>query len=88
MSAREQSPYAGQTVKIRADVRGLGGQEYRVEDWWLNVAGESWTSSMTPAAFGYAARSAGSTPLDDDVLYGKIDGLGHLVHVSEIEVPA
>jgi hypothetical protein len=88
VSAREPSPLAGQTVKIRAEVTGLGGQEYRVEDWWINVAGESWMFSGSPAAFGYAARSAGSTPIDDDVLYGKVGGFGHLVHVSEIEVPA
>jgi len=23
-------------------------------------------------------------PIDNEVLYGKIDGLGHLVHISEI----
>jgi hypothetical protein len=73
-------------VKIRADVAGLGGQEYRVEDWWINVAGESWTVSQVPAAYVYAARTAGSAaPLDDAVLYGKVGGFGHLVHVSEIE---
>jgi hypothetical protein len=38
------------------------------------------------AALHYAARAAFSDlPPDDDVLYGHIDGLGHLVHVSEIE---
>lgn len=85
MTAREPSPYAGKTVKIRDDVAGLGSAEYRVEDWWINVAGESWTVSQVPAAYAYAARTAGSTPLDDAVLYGKVGSFGHLVHISEIE---
>jgi hypothetical protein len=81
---RDSSPLAGKTVKIRADVTGLGGQEYRVEDWWQNVFGQSWTTSQSPAAYAYALRSSGG-PVDDDVLYGKVGSLGHLVHVSEIE---
>lgn len=81
---REVSPLAGQTVKIRDESREIGGQEYRVEDWWQNVSGQSWTVSQSAAAFQYAVRSAGQTPLDDEVLYGKIDGLGYLVHVSEL----
>jgi hypothetical protein len=88
MSQRTRSPLAGQTVKIRADVDRIGGQEYRVEDWWISVFGGSWMDARgNPAALAYAVRTAGSTPIDDEVLYGKIGGLGFLVHVSEIEVP-
>lgn len=86
---REPSEYAGKTVKIRADVKGLGGLEYRVEDWWINVTGVSWMyAERNPAAFNYAMRSAfAGVPTDDEVLYGKTpDRYGHLVHVSEIEV--
>lgn len=90
MSAREPSAYAGKTVKIRADVAVLGGQEYRVEDWWINVAGGSWMDANgNPAALQYAARSGfAGLPLDNEVLYGKVDGLGYIVHISEIEVSA
>ncbi|MFI6819764.1 hypothetical protein ACIBJE_02280 [Micromonospora sp. NPDC050187] len=78
---------AGQTVRIRADVAELGGLEYRVEDWWINVAGISWmVAEGNPAALTYAIRSAcAGLPTDDEVLYGKVGHLGHLVHVSEIE---
>lgn len=85
MSAREPSPHAGKTVKIRDDVPMLGGEQYRVEDWWINVSAQSWTDSQTPAAFNYAIRTAGLVPIDNDVLYGKVGSFGHLVHVSEIE---
>jgi hypothetical protein len=92
VSRREPSPYAGKTVKIRADVPNppngavIAGQEYLVEDWWVNASGGSWMDSQTPAAWMYAARTAG-TPIDNEVPYGKVGSLGHLVHVSEIEVP-
>ncbi|MFI1195488.1 hypothetical protein ACH4T9_19835 [Micromonospora sp. NPDC020750] len=84
---RPTSPLAGQTVTIRADVAKLGGKEYRVEDWWINVAGRSWMDCVgNPAALTYAARGGfADLPTDDEVLYGKVDGLGYLVHISEIE---
>lgn len=87
MSARESSEHARKTVKIRGDVAHLGGQEYTVEDWWINVFGKSWmVANGNFAAMNYAVRSAAAgLPTDDEVLYGKVDGLGHLVHVSEIE---
>ncbi len=85
---REASPLAGKTVKIKADVRHLGGAEYHVEDWWQNVSGRSWMDAQSPAAWAYAARTAATVPIDNEVLYGKVNGLGHLVHVSEIEDPS
>lgn len=86
---RAMSPLAGQTVKIRKDVKGLGGEEYRVEDWWINAFGDSWMNATgNPAAMNYGMRSGfAGLPLDDDVLYGEANGLGVLVHVSEIEPP-
>lgn len=87
MSQRKRSEYAGKTVKIRALAPLIGGQDYRVEDWWQNVSGRSWMDSQARAAFEYALRAIGS-PIDDEVLYGKVDGLGYLVHISEIEVPS
>jgi hypothetical protein len=88
VSKREPSEYAGKTVKIRADAPELGGREYRVEDWWINVSGQSWATSQAPAAFAYALRTVGDGRLDDEVLYGKVGHFGHLVHISEIEVPS
>ncbi|MEV4271970.1 hypothetical protein [Micromonospora aurantiaca (nom. illeg.)] len=83
---RERSPLAGQTVTIRADVPRLGGKQYVVEDWWQNVTGGSWMDAEgNPAALIYAMRSGlTGIPTDNEVLYGKVDGLGQLVHVSEL----
>ena len=85
MTRRAPSEYAGKTVKIRASATAIGGQEFRVEDWWQNVSGESWAFCQAPAAYQYAVRTAGDTPVDDEVLYGKVGSFGFLVHVSEIE---
>jgi len=89
MGTRTPSEYAGKTVKIRADVPKLGGAEYRVEDWWINVAGMPWgEADGNPAAMQYGMRAGfAGLPWDDEVLYGKIDGFGFLVHISEIEPP-
>ena len=87
----EASPLAGKTVKIREgakhpQVPGFAGSEYRVEDWWDRLDGRSWMDCTgNPACLVYAFRSAGATPIDDEVLYGKIGPLGHLVHISEID---
>lgn len=89
----EPHPLAGQTVKIRDDAGAeIGGATYRVEDWWDRMYGGSWmTADGNPAAMKYALRigmnSSYLTPLDDEVVYGKVDGLGHLVHVSELVTP-
>ncbi len=86
---RERSPLAGKTVSIRPEMHELGGQRIDIEDWWQNVAGKSWQiCSGNPACINYAVRtglSDVSIPTDNEVLYGKIDGLGHLVHISEID---
>lgn len=91
---RTPSEFAGTTVKIRAGVVDplqhmvVGGADYQVEDWWLNIARKSWEYCHgNPAAIQYALRigMSPSVPIDDEVLYGKIDGVGHLVHISEIE---
>lgn len=78
---RERSPYAGCEVKTR------DGQVFLVDDWWENVFGRSWrVADGNPAAMVYGIRIGmkGSVPLDDEVLYGKINGMGCLVHVSEL----
>jgi hypothetical protein len=82
MIHEEPSPLAGQTVALKE-----GGHEYRVEDWWDRVGGQSWMDMAgNPACLNYAVRSAKEgLPIDDQVLYGKIGAFGHLIHVSEIE---
>ena len=91
---RERSPYAGCEVKTRPDVgkdilsgRDLSNQVFWVEDWWENVYGRSWmVADGNPAAMVYGIRTGlrGCVPTDNEVLYGKIDGLGYLFHVSEL----
>jgi hypothetical protein len=88
----EQHPLAGKSVRIKDHVIDpaqravVPGAKYRIEDWWDRLGGQSWKDSQgNPACLHYAMRSArASLPLDDEVVYGKIDHLGHLVHVSEL----
>lgn len=69
---------AGQTVTLSSGP--YAGEEYRIEDYWDRVSGQSWSMSAgNPAALQYAIKAPS---LDDEVLYGKIGGLGYLVHVS------
>lgn len=88
---RTKSPLAGQTVRIKPSVGSgfrtkLADRPFEVEDWWENVAGKSWKiCDGNPACIIYAIRSGKEgLPMDDDVLYGIIDGLGFLIHVSEL----
>lgn len=80
-------PYAGQTVNLRAG-ESFGGVEFRLEDWWDRVSGASWMEDVfsNPACLNYATRVAFRVPPDDEVVYGKVDGLGYLVHVSELDL--
>ena len=61
-------------------------QVYVVEDWWDRLAGKSWmVCDGNPACMLYAIRGGfGGLPADNEVVYGKINGLGHLIHVSEL----
>lgn len=82
---------AGKTVKIKADAKhfqvpDFGGLDFRVEDYWDRVSGKSWMLCQgNPACMVYALRTGlTGLPPDDEVLYGKIGALGHLVHISEL----
>jgi hypothetical protein len=85
----EKSPLANKTVKIKAEANELGGNKILIEDWWDRVAGKSWMfCDGNIACLGYAMRTALANPRvpnNDEVLYGKINGLGYLVHISELE---
>ena len=62
------------------------GVPFRVEDWYDRISeGQSWRKHKTFATHWYQQRAASTDlPLDDEVLYGHIGSLGHLVHISEI----
>jgi hypothetical protein len=94
MIHNESSPLAGKTVRIKAgyihsQVENFAGSEFRVEDWWDRVSGISWMFQKgNPACLVYSLRIVPNfLPLNDEVLYGKIGPFGHLVHITEIEIP-
>jgi hypothetical protein len=64
----------------------LKGYEYEVEGWWKEITGKSWMfSDGNIACIQYAVRSSkDELPIDDNVYYGHIGGLGYLVHMSEL----
>ena len=97
---RKKFKYAGQTVKVKQGVGNgsvmgdMSGKDFAVEDWCENVLGKPWMfANGNPAALEYAVRASmfgpnnGVPAFSNDVVYGKIDGLGHLFHVNELEVP-
>jgi hypothetical protein len=81
--------YSRKTVEVENVSNPAAGiEKYEVEGYWDDVTGGSWMHAIgNPAALQYAVRSSGDTsiPIDDEVLYGKIDGFGYLVHVTEIK---
>lgn len=90
MTHTESHPMSGQDVKVTLANHPQikpGPHVFTVEDWWDKIAGESWMfAEGNPAAMIYGMRSGISgLPLDNEVVYGHIGGIGHLVHVSEIE---
>ena len=96
MIHRERSIHANQKVNFHdwvkhPDYENFNDMEFIVEDWWDRLYGASWKfANGNPACLIYALRTGFSQipiPHDDDVLYGHTkDGLGHLVHISEIKV--
>lgn len=86
---------AGCTVVVKTRIPLFGtwnnsdaAVPFLVEDWWDRVSGGSWmTATGNLACRHYAARGGiVALPIDDEVVYGHTaDGLGHLVHVTEIQ---
>lgn len=64
----------------------LKGNEIDIEGLWKDITGKSWMySDGNMSCLQYAMRSAkDNLPTDDKVYYGKIGGLGYLVHESEL----
>ena len=95
---REKHPLAGKKVKLHIalpdneeqrnspGVVKLKDTVFEIEDWWENVSGSSWINGIgNPACMKYGIRAGISDlPTDNEVVYGKIDNVGHLIHQSEI----
>lgn len=86
---RDPSPYAGQTVKLRADAAEIGGHTAEIVDWYESPDGLSWRAAAEAGdAKGqdYAIRrSLAGLPDDDEVLYARVDGMMRIIHLTEIE---
>jgi hypothetical protein len=82
----EQHPLANQMVYLDSPTPQLDGATFHIEDWWDRVAGVSWMfANNNPAAMKFGIRSGfAHLPVDNEVVYGKIDGMGEIVHVSEL----
>lgn len=92
MIHKKPSEYAGKTVKLKATTVGMRGKLFEVEDYWDRVDGKSWMNCVgSIAVLSYSIRAGVANnlgiaiPLNDEVLYGKIDGDGHLIHVCELD---
>ena len=88
----KSSLFKGKIVKIKNDPginEMVRGKSYLIEDWQINVGGESWTTCKgNPVCMQFAIRTglqSFETPTNDKVFYGKIGGLGYLVHETEIK---
>lgn len=92
MTHPQPHPAANTTVVLASSLQDRSGElkpgmSFHVDDYWDRLGGGSWMDARgNPACLKYAMRSGfAGLPLDDEVIYGKVNGLGHLVHVSEIE---
>lgn len=96
---RDRYEYAGATAKLKSGVgcdmvgNDMSGKPFVIEDWFENVVGCSWMAANgNPTALIYAMRTAkngannGVYPFSNDVVYGKVDGMGFAFHVNEFEV--
>ena len=90
---KKKHPLAGKKVKLKLagekgknDPQGIDGKMMIIEDWAENVFRGSWMIQQgNPTAMFYGIRAGfANLPTDDDVVYGKVDGLAYLVHNSEI----
>ena len=84
----------GKVCKIKGASRyfsqkyGTPNPEIVIEDTDVNVCGRSWMDMTgNPAAMLFGMRSGTEgLPFGGAVYYGKIGGMGELVHESELEV--
>jgi len=81
------SPLAGKTVQLTRQINGLVGTTFIVEDYFDRVKSLPWKAVPNdPVSMLFGMRTKNQDALqDNEVLYGKIDGMPHAVHVSEID---
>lgn len=83
-------PMSGARVRIKMKTpdRTLDGLEhdFRIEDWADRVMGRSiWDSAGNFAIMNYAMRRPDAmASFSDECVYGKVDGLGYIIHTDEI----
>lgn len=70
--------------------RQLGGKIFVVDGYWHELTGKSWADSNlnNPAVFEFVTRNPNkyiNTEKENNVLYGHIDGFGHLFHEEELK---
>lgn len=83
---RDPSDYAGKTVRLRADAPELGGHTAEVVDWWEIAKLKLVAAAVDFKAQDYGIRAAlAGLPVDDDLLYARVDGMMRIIHVTEIE---
>ncbi len=94
---RDRYMFAGQTMKVkdgagRIHGKELSGAEFIAEDWFENVVGCSWMAANgNPTALLYAMKVVDRGPnngvpqFSNDVVYGKINGMGYAFHINELE---
>ena len=68
----------------------LGGKIFIAEGYWHELTGKSWADSSlnNPAILEFVTRNLDKyidTDTENDVIYGHIDGFGHLFHKSELK---
>lgn len=84
---RESHPLANKSVRLKSNGE-LNGEIFVVEDWCCNLSGYRCFQGCPGnnlVCANYALREyKDNLPEDDEVVYGKINNLGHIVHVSEL----
>ena len=86
----EEHPDAGKSFRLNLsnedDIKT--GDAFVLEDWWDRLGQGSWMFCQgNPACLKYAMRSGfgpNPTPIDNEVVYGKVGRYGHLIHISEL----
>lgn len=86
----------GKKFRVRQSVgkglldRQLGGKIFVAEGYWHELTGKSWADwdLGNPAVYEFCKRTLGKyvdEPTENNVIYGHIDGYGHLLHEDELK---
>lgn len=70
--------------------RKLGGKIFIAEGYWHELTGKSWADSSlsNPAVLEFVTRNLDKymdATTENDVIYGYINGFGHLFHKNELK---